>query len=135
MMTNSRIPPSLSAADIDARVISSHKAKTLATRLPPAEMQAVEEAAREAGKTCSEWLRDAAIAHLNRPARTPKPMPDPTLLAEILALRSVLVNLLSAAAPELSKDAVQKIVTYADSIKQGKADEIVRRLHDQNEAR
>lgn len=46
----------------------------------------------------------------------------------------MLVNLLLAAAPELSKDAVQKIVTYADSIKQGKADEIVRHLHDQNEA-
>ena len=97
-------------------------------------MRAVEEAAKAAGKTCSEWLRDAAIAHLNRPIRTRKSVPDPTLLAEVLGLRSVLVNLLSAAAPELSKEAVQKIVTHADSIKQGKADEVLRRLLDQNEA-
>ncbi len=131
-MSNSRIPPPFSAADLEARLTPSHQAKTLATRLPPAEIRAVEEAAKAAGKTCSEWLRDAAIAHLNRPVRTLKPVPDPTLLAEILALRSVLVNLLSAAAPELSKDAVQKIVTYADSIKQGKADEVLRRLHDHN---
>ncbi len=133
-MTNSRIPPSLSVADIEARVTPSHKAKTLATRLPPAEMRAVEEAAKAAGKTCSEWLRDAAVAHLGRPVGARKPAPDPTLLAEVLALRSVLVNLLSAAAPELSKDAVQRIVTYADSIKQAKADEILRRLNAQNEA-
>lgn len=133
-MSSSRIPPPFSVADLDARLTPSHRAKTLATRLPPAEMRAVEEAAKAAGKTCSEWLRDAAIAHLNRPVRTRKPLPDPTLLAELLGLRSVLVNLLSAAAPELSKDAVQKIVTHADSIKQGKADEVLRRLHDQNEA-
>ena len=133
-MSSSRIPPPFSVADLEARLTPSHRAKTLATRLPPAEMRAVEEAAKAAGKTCSEWLRDAAIAHLNRPVRTRKPLPDPTLLAELLGLRSVLVNLLSAAAPELSKDAVQKIVTHADSIKQGKADEVLRRLHDQNEA-
>lgn len=134
-MSNSRIPPPFSAADLEARLTPSHQAKTLATRLPWAEMRAVEEAAKAAGKTNSEWLRDAAIAHLNRPVRTKKPTPDPTLLAEILGLRSMLVNLLAAAAPELSKDAVQKIVTHADSIKQGKADEIVRRLHDHNEGK
>lgn len=98
-------------------------------------MRSVDAAAKAAGKTCSEWLREAAIAHLNRPVRTRKPMPDPTLLAEILALRSVLVNLLSAAAPELSKDAVQRITSLADSTKQGKADEILRRLHDQSDAK
>jgi len=46
-----------------------------------------------------------------------------------------LINLLSAAAPELSKDAVQRIVTLADATKQGKAEEILRCLHDQNEAK
>ena len=134
-MSTSRIPPPLSPSSSVPEPQPSNRAKTIATRLPPEEIKAVDAAAKAAGKTCSEWLRDAAIAHLNRPARTRKPTPDPTLLAEILALRSVLVNLLSAAAPELSKDAVQKIVTYADSIKQGKADEIVRRLHDQDEAK
>lgn len=134
-MTTSRIPPPLSPSSSAPELQLRSQAKTIATRLPASEMKAVDAAAKAAGKTCSEWLRDAAIAHLNRPVRTRKPTPDSTLLAEILALRSVLVNLLSAAAPELSKDAVQKIVTYADSIKQGKADEIVRRLHDQNEAK
>ncbi len=98
-------------------------------------MKAVEAAVLATGKTCSEWLREAAIAHLNRPVRTRKAAPDPTLLAELVGVRTLLINLLSAAAPELSKDAVQRIVTLADSTKQGKAEEILRRLHDQNEAK
>ncbi len=134
-MSISRIPTPLSQSTSDPEPQPNSRAKTIATRLPLEEMKAVEAAAKAAGKTCSEWLREAAIAHLNRPVRTRKAVPDPTLLAEILALRLVLVNLLLAATPELSKDAAQKIVTYADSIKQGKADEILRRLHDQNEAK
>ncbi len=133
LMSTSRILSPLASSSSGPEPQSGNRAKTIATRLPPEEMKAVDAAAKAAGKTCSEWLRDAAIAHLNRPVRTKKVMPDPTLLAEILALRSVLVNLLSAAVPELPKDAVQRIVTYADSIKQGKADEILRRLHDQSE--
>jgi len=134
-MSISRIPPPLSPSTSDPESQPNSRAKTIATRLPLEEMKAVEAAAKAAGKTCSEWLRGAAIAHLNRPVRTGKLMPDPTLLAEILALRLVLVNLLLAATPELSKDAVQRIVTLADSTKQGKAEEILRRLHDQNEAK
>ena len=133
-MTNSPIPLSLPVVDSEAGVTPAHKSKTVATRLPRDEMQAVEEAAKAAGKTCSEWLRDAAITHLGRPVVTRKPVPDPILLAEVLALRSVLVNLLSAAMPELSREAVQKIVTYADSIKHVKADEILNRLNDQDQS-
>jgi len=134
-MSISRIPPPLSPSSSDPKAQPHSRAKTIATRLPPEEMKAVEAAAKAAGKTCSEWLRDAAIAHLNRPVRTRKPAPDPTLLAEILAIRTLFINLLSAAAPELSKEAVQRIVALADSTKQGKAEEILRRLHDQNEAK
>jgi len=47
----------------------------------------------------------------------------------------VVVNLLSAAAPDLSQGSVQRIVTQADATKQGKADEILRYLHDHNEAK
>ncbi len=134
-MSISRIPPPLSQSTSDPEPQPNSRAKTIATRLPPEEMKAVEAAVLAAGKTCSEWLREAAIAHLNRPVRTRKAAPDPTLLAELLGIRTLLINLLSAAAPELSKDAVQRIVTLADSTKQGKAEEILRRVHDQNEAK
>jgi hypothetical protein len=93
-------------------------------------MEAVEAAATAAGKTCSEWLRDAAITQLNRPVRAKKPAPDPTILAEIVGLRSIVVNLLAAVATDLPKDTIQRIVTQADAVKQGKADQIIRRLED-----
>lgn len=134
-MSISRIPPPLSPSTSDPEPQPNSRPKTIATRLPPEEIKAVEAAVLAAGKTCSEWLREAAIAHLNRPVRTRKAAPDPTLLAELVGVRTLLINLLSAAAPELSKDAVQRIVTLADSTKQGKAEEILRRLHDQNEAK
>ena len=134
-MSISRIPPPLSPSTSDPEPQLNSRAKTIATRLPLEEMKAVEAAAKAAGKTCSEWLREAAIAHLNRPVRTRKAAPDPTLLAELLGVRTLFINLLSAAAPELSKDAVQRIVTLADATKQGKAEEILRCLHDQNEAK
>ncbi|MBB5060981.1 hypothetical protein HDF16_005717 [Granulicella aggregans] len=130
-MSNHRVPPPLFSEPPAKIEEPSFRAKTLATRLPKAEMEAVEAAASAANKTCSEWLRDAAIAHLNRPVRIKKSTPDPTLLAEIVGLRSIVVNLLAAVAVDLPKETIQRIVTQADSVKQGKADEILRRLEDQ----
>ena len=133
-MSNHRVPPPLFSEPPSKIEETSSRAKTLATRLPKAEMEAVEAAASAANKTCSEWLRDAAIAHLKRPAPRKKSAPDPTLLAEIVGLRSIVVNLLAAVAVDLPKETIQRIVTQADSVKQGKAEEILRRLEDQAKA-
>ena len=133
-MTASRIPPPLFSESPIVETPASNRAKTIATRLPKAEMEAVEAAANAGGKTCSEWLREAAIAHLKRPIPKKKSSPDPTLLAEVLGLRSIVVNLLSAVAVDLPKETVQRIVTQADSIKQGKAEEILQRLENESAA-
>ena len=58
-------------------------------------------------------------------------MSDPTLLAEILGLRNLTINLLSAVAVDLPKETIQRIVTHADATKQGKAEEVLRRLQDE----
>jgi len=97
-------------------------------------MEAVEAAAKTAGKSTSVWLREAAIAHLNRPVETRKTLPDPTMLAEILGLRNLTINLLSAVAVDLPKETIQRIVTHADATKQGKAEEVLRRLQDELDA-
>ena len=97
-------------------------------------MLAVEEAAQAAGQTCSQWLREAAIAHLKRPVRSRKSMPDPTLLTELLGLRQLTVNLFAAVAGStISPEQVREIVRQADHVKEGKADVILRRLHDATE--
>ena len=130
-MTKLRIPPPLYSESSNGHAAPVSRAKTIATRLPQTEMEAVEAAAKVAGKTCSEWLREAAIAHLGRPVPVPKQTPDPTLLAETLGLRNILINLLSAVAVDLPKETVQRIVAHADAIKQGKAEEVLRRLEGQ----
>ena len=124
-----RIPPPLDSAAPDVEPKLSTALKTIATRLPPAEIKAVEAAAESAGQTCADWMREAILLHLKRPARKRKPSPDPTLLAEILGLRSLVQNLI-AAASDLPDETVQRIVKHADTIKQGKAEEILKRLED-----
>lgn len=122
-----RIPAPFHSAAPTFEPKSSTAQKTIATRLPPAEVKAVEVAAEAAGQTCAEWMREAVLLHLKRPARKKKPAPDPTILAEIMGLRSLIQNLVSAAS-DLPEETVQKIVKHADSIKEAKAEEILKRL-------
>ena len=122
-----RIPAPLDSASPAIEPKPSTALKTIATRLPPAEVKAVEAAAQAAGQTCSEWMREAVILHLKRPARKKKNSPDPTILAELMGLRSLLQNLI-AAASDLPEETVQRIVKHADSIKETKAEEILKRL-------
>jgi hypothetical protein len=124
-----RIPPPLDSAAPHVEPKPSTALKTIATRLPPAEIKSVEAAAEIAGQTCAEWMREAILLHLKRPARKKKPKPDPTLLAEILGLRSLVQNLI-AAASDLPEETVRRIVKHADTIKEGKAEEILRRLEE-----
>ncbi|SNT44498.1 hypothetical protein SAMN05421770_11922 [Granulicella rosea] len=124
-----RIPASLGIATSQAEPKPSLALKTIATRLPPAEIKAIEAAAQLAGQTCAEWMREAILLHLKRPARKKKSVPDATLLAEILGLRSLVQNLI-AAASDLPEETVQRIVKHADAIKEGKAEEMLRRLED-----
>ena len=61
-------------------------------------------------------------------------MPDPTLLTELMGLRQLTVNLFAAVAgSSISPDQVRDIVQQADHVKEGKADVILRRLHDATE--
>jgi hypothetical protein len=122
-----RIPTSLGSSSPNAELKPSTALKTIATRLPPAEVKAVESAAIAAGQTCSEWMREAVLLHLKRPVRKKKASPDPVILAELMGIRSLVQNLI-AAASDLPEETVQRIVKHADTIKEGKAEEILKRL-------
>ncbi len=122
-----RIPAPLPSASPMVEPKASIRGKTISTRLPKFEMEAVETAAEAGGMTCAEWLREAALAHLKRPARSKKPAPDPVILAEIMGLRSLVQNLI-AAASDLPEETVQRIVKHADASKERKAEEILKRL-------
>ena len=135
-MSGTWVPPPFSARTLEARLTPSHEARTLSMRLPWQELHAVEDAAKACGKTRSEWLREAVLAHLQKPIRNRKSAPDPTLLTELVGLRQLTVNLFSAlASPDFSSAVVENVAKQADHVKEGKADEILRRLDSQREGK
>lgn len=70
------------------------RSKTISTRLPPEELAEVEAAAERAGQPLSEWLRETAL----RAARERPAEPLELLLAEIWAVRHVVLGLFHAGA-------------------------------------
>jgi hypothetical protein len=116
------IPPAVPIA----RAPENFRAKSVATRLTEAEFAEVEAVAASAGKKVAEWLRDAALDQ----ARTAQEVKtDPILLAELMALRTLTLNLFSAASKgPLNDESIRKLSAYAESVKQQKADEFLAKL-------
>jgi hypothetical protein len=86
--------PTASSAPESAQEKPGFRTKTVATRITPEELREVEAAAEKSGKTLAVWLRELALnAARERPA-------DPTelMLAELSALRYMLLNLFHASA-------------------------------------
>jgi hypothetical protein len=122
----SLIPPAAPAA----REPESHRVKPTGTRLTEAEFAEVEAAAVRAGKKVAEWLRDAALAQARS---VPAQNTDPILLAELMAMRTLILNLFAAASKgPLTDDSLRKMLAYADSVKQQKADEFLVKLRLKN---
>jgi hypothetical protein len=120
-MSAPRIPPSSTSPADTAR--PGLRAKTVATRLSPEELQEVENAAERDGKSLAEWLRELAL----RSARERPADPIELLLAELMATRYALLNLFHATAlagaegKQLLADSVLKIRDQADAQKRQKA--------------
>jgi len=94
------------------------RARSIATRLTDTEFGEVESAAANAGKKVAEWLREAALAH----ARAGQEHTDPILLAEIMGMRSLMLNLFARASEgPLTTDDLRKMSAYSDSIKEQRA--------------
>ncbi len=97
------------------------RTKSIATRLTEAELAEVEAAASQAGKKVAEWLRDTALAAVRGSQEVPT---DAVLLAELIGIRSLMVNLFAQASKgPLTSEDIQKMRSYADSIKDQKAAE------------
>jgi hypothetical protein len=95
------------------------RTKTAATRLTPGELAEIESAAEGTGQPLSEWLRQAAL----RAARQRPADPAELVLAEVWAVRYMLLNLFHAVAQAASEgrqlvpDSVLKIRDRADARK------------------
>jgi hypothetical protein len=99
------------------------RARSIATRLTETEFGEVEAAATDAGKKVAEWLRDAALAHARAGQEE---QTDPILLAEIMGMRSLMLNLFARASEgPLTTEDLRKMSAYSDSIKEQKAKEFM----------
>ena len=128
---NGKTPVAAASAAPAVPTSESNRTKSIATRLTDAEFAEVEYAASSAGKKVAEWLREAALAQ----ARTTgeEKTTDTVLLAEVLALRSLIVNLFAVASKgPLSDETLRRISTYADAIKDQKAEELLARKRSQS---
>ena len=128
--TNGKTPVAASSSAAAVPTSESNRTKSIATRLTDAEFAEIESTATSAGKKVAEWLREAALAQA-RTAGEEKPI-DTVLLAELMALRSLIVNLFAVASKgPLSDETLRRISTYADAIKDQKAEELLARKRSQ----
>jgi hypothetical protein len=110
------------------------RGRSVATRLTEAEFSEVEAAASGAGKKVAEWLRDAALAQARGDQIEEET--DQILLAELMGLRSLMLNLFARASQgPLSTEDIKKMSAYSESIKEKRAAEFLARRRQQNRAK
>jgi hypothetical protein len=121
--SDTKLQPTIPSAAPANPPNETYRAKSIATRLTEAEFAEVELAASKAGKKVSEWLRDVALAHVHAAPEEPT---DPVLLAEMMGMRSLMLNLFAKASEgPISSEDLRKMSLYADSIKEQKAREFL----------
>ena len=97
------------------------RGRSIATRLTDAEFGEVEAAAGIAGKKVGEWLREAALAQA-RASTHHDEQTDQILLAEMMGMRSLMLNLFARASEgPLTTEDLRKMSAYSDSIKEQRA--------------
>ena len=97
------------------------RGRSIATRLTEAEFGEVEAAAAAiAGKKVGEWLREAALAQARGTHYDEQT--DPILLAELMGMRSLMLNLFARASEgPLTTEDLRKMSAYSESIKEQRA--------------
>ncbi len=127
-MSISQVPSNLnSTVSAPEHARPSFRTKTVATRLTPAELAEVESAAEKAAKPLSEWLRETAL----RTARQQPADPLELLLAEMWAMRYVLLNhfhagaLAAAEGKQIFPDSILKVRDEADARKLQHAQKLI----------
>ncbi len=96
-------------------MVKPARTKTIATKLTPDEFAELER--RAGSKTLSEWMREQLL----KPA-APRPL-DLALLSEVIAVRTILLNVLYKIANEerISVETMQQLISRADAEKSQRA--------------
>lgn len=109
----------------------SLRTKSIGTKVTEEEHAELERAAQNGGKTLGEWCREVMLANVN--GHAPKSQASDgseaqALMAELVALRTILLNVLfkQANGESLTAEQMQKLIERADANKLKKAMERLR---------
>ena len=113
------------------------RTKTLGTKVSEEEFAKLEALASERGLTLSEWCRETLLANVNRQEEKSADSRGAShaLMAELVALRAILLNVLFKLAngQPLTAEEMQRLINRADSDKLKKAQERLARVEESNE--
>jgi len=103
------------------------RTKSIGTKVSEDEYAQLERAAQESAKTLGEWCREVMLASANgQPAKLNGTRGEAyALMAEVVALRAILLNVLfkQAKGEPLTAEEMQRLIDRADSDKLRKARE------------
>jgi hypothetical protein len=109
----------------------SLRTKSIGTKVTDEEYAELERTAQAGGKTLGEWYREVMLASVN--GHAPKGQPSDgseakVLMAEIVALRTILLNVLfkQANGESLTAEQMQRLIDRTDADKLKKAVERLR---------
>jgi len=99
------------------------RTRSVGTKLTEEEFARLESLAAEAGQSVSEWARSALLAATtpSTPSNPSNPNPDPEVLAEVRALRAIVLNLFFdlANGEEITVERMKEVIAKADAKKAG----------------
>jgi hypothetical protein len=98
------------------------RVKTVGSKVTEEEYARLEKLAQAEGQTLSDWSRQALLSFLDHPIPT-SPTTEETVIAEVLALREILLNILYRVAngDKLTAEEMRKLIERADAAKGQKA--------------
>jgi hypothetical protein len=101
-------------------VKASLRSKSIGTKVTEEEYARVEERAAAAGQSRAEWVRTILLDRLERPSAK---VTEEAVLAELLGLRTILLNLLftTAKGETMTAEQMQAIIERADAAKLDRA--------------
>ncbi len=117
-------PPVTAAVSVPEEPRPVLRNKTASTKLSESELEEVEVAAQQAGKSFSEWARETLLGAARGTGADPA---AEAALGEVLALRAVLLNLLYASnqGRQLTQEEMQTLIVRADQEKNGRAAQVL----------
>jgi hypothetical protein len=100
---------------------------TVATRVTFEELSDIRAAASACGVSSSHWLRSAALAHLNLDGASHRTPLESAVLAEVMCLRTILVNLVAQPGYGLPTSTVNFVIAHAESVKHSEVAKLLAR--------